>query len=83
MSKKRMGRIVSCLTAHLTIALALAFAAFIVLDWFNPFMAFTSNAFSTVLLGVFCATSLATAIGSISRSFRDSPQMTGQGRTSR
>ena len=50
------------IAAHLTIALSLAFATFLVLDYFNPLMSFVSNEVSTPLLGLFCALSLAVSL---------------------
>lgn len=51
--------------AHLTIVLSLAFLTFIVLDFFNPLMAFTSNEVSTPLLGLLCMASLMTGLGAL------------------
>lgn len=50
------------IAAHATVVLALAFATFLVLDWFNPLMGFTSNEVSTPLLAVFCVCSLTTSV---------------------
>lgn len=48
--------------AHLCAVLSLVFATFLVLDYFNPLMGFTSNEVSTPLLALFCLTALATAV---------------------
>ncbi|HIU05737.1 MAG TPA: hypothetical protein IAD14_09800 [Candidatus Coprousia avicola] len=53
--------------AHMSIVLSLSFAACIVLDFFNPLMAFTSNEISTPLLAILCLSSLVTAVASLRR----------------
>lgn len=55
-------RFVWGIAAHGTVVLALSFAAFLVLDWFNPLMGFTSNEVSTPLLAAFCILALATSV---------------------
>lgn len=55
------------IAAHLTVVLALAFGAFLVLDYFNPLMSFVSNEVSTPLLGLFCASSLVVALALLRR----------------
>lgn len=51
----------------MSIVLSLSFAACIVLDFFNPLMAFTSNEISTPLLAILCLSSLVTAVASLRR----------------
>lgn len=53
--------------AHMSIILSLSFTAFIVLDFFNPLMAFTSNEISTPLLALLRLSSLATAVANLRR----------------
>lgn len=43
---------------NLTIALSLCFLTFMVLDWYNPLMGFTTNAVSMKLLMLFCLTAM-------------------------
>lgn len=50
---------------HICIILALCFLAFAVLDWFNPMMAFTTNALSRKLMLAFCASTLVSSIGNL------------------
>ena len=52
----RCMAILRSLLRHLTLILALSFLTFHILDWYNPMMAFTTNATSSVLLVVFCVT---------------------------
>lgn len=58
-------RCIRRIIAHLTIVLALAFTAFVVLDYFNPLMGFTSNELSTPLLLAWAGCSLITAFGAL------------------
>lgn len=51
----------------MSIILSLSFAACIVLDFFNPLMAFTSNEISTPLLALLRLSSPATAVASLRR----------------
>lgn len=51
----------------MSIILSLSFAVFIVLDFFNPLMSFTSNEISTPLLALLRLYSLATAVASLRR----------------
>ena len=53
------------LLPHFTIILALCFLVFLILDWYNPLMAFITNDISTRLLAVFCVVSILTAIKSL------------------
>ena len=53
--------------AHLCAILSLAFASFLVLDYFNPLMGFTSNEVSTPLLALFCLTALVTALSRLAQ----------------
>ena len=55
------------LIAHMSIILSLSFAACIVLDFFNPLMAVTSDEISTPLLALLRLSSLATAVASLRR----------------
>ena len=47
---------------HASIILSLVFLTFEVLDYFNPFMAFTSNEIAQPLLALFCFCSLINAV---------------------
>ena len=57
----KLGR----LLPHLTISLALCFLTFLVLDWYNPLLAFITNGISTKILTVFCVISILTSIKSL------------------
>lgn len=61
----KAARWVRHLIPHLTISLSVVFAALLVLDYFNPLMAFTSNEVSTPLLALFCLLSFANSILSL------------------
>ena len=70
--------------AHLCAVLSLVFASFLVLDYFNPLMGFTSNEVSTPLLALFCLTALATAVSRLAqpraaRAARHRPHMRKDG----
>lgn len=62
-----VGARIRRLIAHVSFVLSLSFAACIVLDFFNPLLAFTSNEISTPLLALLCLSSLATAVASLHR----------------
>ncbi len=47
---------------HITIILALCFLAFLILDWYNPMMAFITNSSSIKLLAVFCVVSILSSV---------------------
>lgn len=53
------------LLPHLSIILALCFLAFTVLDWYNPLMAFTTNALSTKLMIAYCIVSILSSVSSL------------------
>ena len=57
----KLGR----LLPHLTISLALCFLTLLVLDWYNPLMAFITNAISTKILAIFCVVSIVTSFRSL------------------
>ncbi len=46
---------------NLSIALALCFLTFAVLDWYNPLMGFTTNSFSAKLLVLLCLSTIASS----------------------
>lgn len=50
---------------HLSLSFSLCFLTFRVLDWYNPQMAFTTNALSVRLMIAFCATVLLSSVGSL------------------
>ncbi|MDD3230839.1 MAG: hypothetical protein PHE09_16725, partial [Oscillospiraceae bacterium] len=52
---------------HLSIILALCFLTFTVLDWYNPMMAFTTNALSVKLLIAFCIVTILSSVSNLIR----------------
>lgn len=50
---------------HLSIVFALCFLALTVLDWYNPLMAFTTNALSGKLMIMFCIVTILSSIGNL------------------
>lgn len=53
------------LLPHLTIIFAFCFLVFLLLDWYNPLMAFITNGISTKLLTIFCVVSILTSLRSL------------------
>lgn len=53
------------LLSHLTIIFALCFLVFLILDWYNPMMAFVTNGISTKLLAIFCIVSILSSLRSL------------------
>jgi hypothetical protein len=51
--------------SHASVILALCFLTFTVLDWYNPLMAFTTNALSTKLLIAFCIVTILSSVGNL------------------
>lgn len=47
---------------HISIILSLCFLTFTVLDWYNPLMAFTTNALSTKLLIALCVVTILSSV---------------------
>jgi hypothetical protein len=58
----KLMRILSVLLLHLTIILSLVFITFLVLDYYNPMMAFTNNGLSTILLAALCAAAILSSV---------------------
>ena len=58
----KLMRILSVLLLHLTIILSLVFITFLVLDYYNPMMAFTNNGLSTILLAALCAAAVLSSV---------------------
>ena len=58
----KLRRILSVLLLHLTIILSLVFITFLVLDYYNPMMAFTNNGLSTILLAALCAAAILSSV---------------------
>lgn len=58
------------LLPHAAIILALCFLTFTILDWYNPLMAFTTNALSTKLLIIFCIVTILSSVGNLVMSKR-------------
>jgi ABC-type transport system involved in cytochrome bd biosynthesis fused ATPase/permease subunit len=50
---------------HIAIILSVSFLAFIVLDWYNPMMAFTTNPVSAKLLIAFCMITILSSVGNL------------------
>ena len=59
---KYLSTIIRSILRHVTLILALSFLTFHILDWYNPMMAFTTNATSSVLLVIFCVTAALSSI---------------------
>lgn len=58
---KSLGR----LLPHVTIILAVCFLVFLILDWYNPLMAFITSGMSTRLLMAFCVAAILTSLRSL------------------
>ena len=58
----KLMRILSVLLLHLTIILSLVFITFLVIDYYNPMMAFTNNGLSTILLAALCAAAILSSV---------------------
>ncbi len=56
---------ISALIPHIRIILSLCFLTFIVLDWYNPLMGFTTNPLSTKLLIAFCVITMLSSISEL------------------
>ena len=59
------------LLPHIVIDMSVCFLVFLVLNNFNPMMAFLSNKYSRVLLVIFCVSALAESIVLIIRQRRE------------
>ena len=68
--KKNIIELAKRLLPHFVICLSVVFMVFLVLNHYNPTMAFLSNRYSSVLMWIFCVLSLAESIFFVIRNRR-------------
>ncbi len=68
--KKTVIELAKRLLPHFVIVLSVVFMVFLVLNSFNPTMAFLSNHYSSTLLWIFCALSISESVFFVIRNRR-------------